>query len=200
MRRVLTFVGRAVATAVIIVGAAALLVGVLVPRLAGATPYTVQSASMAPTYPLGTLVVVRPSDSIALGDVITYQLASGRPEVATHRVVGLGFTHDGEPQYTTRGDANPVSDRSTVSSVQVRGEVWYAVPYLGYVSAAATGEQRQAAAVGVAVLLVVYAGWQVIRARQERQQRTRPEGRDTRPEPSGTEGRRSERPEGVGAA
>ena len=168
MRTVLAFAGRAAAAAVVVAGAAALLAGVVVPRLAGATPYTVLSASMAPAYPAGTLVVVRPAGSVALGDVITYQLASGRPEVTTHRVVGLGFTRDGEPRYTTRGDANPVADRGTVSPVQVRGEVWYAIPYLGRVSALASGEQRQAAAVGVAVLLVAYAGWQVVRARAER--------------------------------
>ena len=177
MRRVLTFAGRALATAVVLLGGAALLAGVLVPRLSGATPYTVLSGSMEPTYAVGTLVVVRPSQDVALGDVITYQLESGRPDVVTHRVVGLGFTHDGEPLYTTRGDANEAADRSPVLPVQVRGELWYAVPYLGYASTLLSGDQRQGVAVGIAVLLVAYAAWQVVAARNEKAQRPARGGR-----------------------
>ncbi len=199
MRRVLTFVSRALAAAVVVAGAVALLAGVVVPRLAGATPYTVLSGSMAPTYPIGTLVVVKPSDSIAMGDVITYQLESGKPDVVTHRVVGLGFSHEGEPRYTTRGDANEVSDRSQVLPVQVRGEVWYAVPYLGYVSTLVNGDQKQAAAVGIAGLLVVYAAWQVVKARKEKKERPRAGGRHA----AGDDGGETQRPgatEEVGAA
>ena len=53
--------------AVAVVGAA-----VLVPRLTGSTPMTVLTGSMAPSYPPGTLVVVRPgpADDIAIGDEI----------------------------------------------------------------------------------------------------------------------------------
>ena len=75
----------------LVVGAslAALVVGVLLPRMAGATPYTVLTGSMTPNLPPGTLVVVRPVDAGTIGtdSVITYQLASGEPEVVTHRVV-----------------------------------------------------------------------------------------------------------------
>jgi signal peptidase len=68
------------------------LVGVVAPLVLGATPYTVLTGSMRPTYPPGTMVVVRPVDveRVAPGDVVTYQLASGRPEVVTHRVVAVG--------------------------------------------------------------------------------------------------------------
>ena len=62
MRAVLTFVGRTLAWLVILGAVAVLLVAVVVPRVAGATPYTVLTGSMAPAYPPGTLVVVRPVD------------------------------------------------------------------------------------------------------------------------------------------
>ena len=54
---------------------------VLVPRLGGATPYTILTGSMTPKMPPGTLVVVkpRPIDKIGIGDVITYQFESGSP-------------------------------------------------------------------------------------------------------------------------
>ncbi len=171
MSSVLTFLGRAAATLVILVGAAALLAGVIVPRLTGATPYTVLSGSMEPRYPVGTLLVVRPSDDVALGDVVTYQLESGKPEVVSHRVVGVGFTRDGEPAYTTQGDANAEPDRAAVRPVQIRGELWYAVPWLGRVSTLASGAQRQGAVTVIAVLLAAYAAWQAIRSAGERIER-----------------------------
>lgn len=109
------------------------LAAVLVPRFAGATPMTVLTGSMAPAYPPGTLVVVRPTpaEEIGSGSVITFQLRSGDPTVVTHRVVGVGYDGTGEKIFTTQGDANDSPDAVPVRGVQVRGEVWYAVPWLG---------------------------------------------------------------------
>ena len=114
--------------AVAVVGAA-----VVVPRLTGSTPMTVLTGSMAPSYPPGTLVVVRPvaAEDIAIGDPITYQLRSGEPTVVTHRVVGIGYDGTGERVFSTQGDANESPDAVPVKPVQVRGEVWYAVPWFG---------------------------------------------------------------------
>lgn len=199
MRRVVVFVERALAAAVVAVAGVALVAAVLVPRLAGATPYTVLTGSMAPAYPAGTLVVVRPSDSIALGDVVTYQLRSGEPEVVTHRVVGVGTSVDGERRYTTKGDANPVADPDLVRDVQVRGEVWYRVPYLGHVSALFTGQQRQWAGTGLAVLLAGYAAWQVVRLRAERRAGSRGAAADDERATSAPEERLDSPPPDAGA-
>ena len=59
-----------------------LTLAVLVPRVGGATPYTILTGSMEPGLPPGTLVVVKPvpADRIAIGSVITYQLDSGTPD------------------------------------------------------------------------------------------------------------------------
>ena len=182
MRRAAAFAGRALATVVVVVAGAALVVGVLVPRLAGATPYAVLTGSMAPAMPVGSLVVVRPSDHVVVGDVITFQLRSGEPEVVTHRVVGLGTTTQGERRYTTQGDANPIPDSARVAPVQVRGVAWYHVPLLGYASQW-LGGPRQWAAIVVAAALLGYALWQVVKARGERRARgerdraERPRGR-----------------------
>lgn len=60
---------------------AILLSTVVVPRLTGSTPFTVLTGSMQPTYPPGTLIVVKPQDAAQLqaGDAITYQIESGSP-------------------------------------------------------------------------------------------------------------------------
>lgn len=152
---------------VILVAAAAVSLAVLVPRLGGATPYTVLTGSMRPGLPPGTLVVVRPVDpaELATGDVITYQLRSGDPEVVTHRIVAQGLDSDGDVLFRTQGDANDVPDEKWVRPVQIQGKLWYSVPYLGYASDLLTGHQRQtgiylvaAGCFGYALLMFAEAG------------------------------------------
>ncbi|MHC2997786.1 hypothetical protein OB08_00170 [Microbacterium sp. HJ5] len=120
------------------------IVVVVVPFVTGSKPYTVLTGSMAPQYPPGTLVVVKPAgiDEINLRDVITYQLESGRPEVVTHRVVAVGAAADGEPLLITRGDANDADDPDPVREVQIVGKLWYSVPYIGWINNVVTGEAR----------------------------------------------------------
>ena len=153
------FAGTVLALMVLLAAAAVLAAAVLVPRLAGATPYTVLTGSMSPAYPVGTMVVVRSVDAgdIGIGSVITYQLASGKPGVATHRVVAIARNPDGRVRFQTRGDANNGPDPKWVRPEQVRGKVWYAVPGLGNLSSFLTGEQRQWGVQAVAVLLIGYA-------------------------------------------
>lgn len=132
---------------------------VLVPRVAGATPYAVLSSSMEPDLPPGTLVVVRPVDptTLGVGSVITYQLESGEAAVVTHRVVSQTIDNDGEPLFRTQGDANNQADEAWVRPAQIKGELWYSVPYLGYANNLLTGQERQWAVYGVAALLLGYA-------------------------------------------
>ena len=156
---VLGWVWRVTTWAVLVAALGALALVVVVPRLGGATAYTVLTGSMAPSMPPGTLVVAKPAapEEIGVGSVITYQLASDQPAVVTHRVVSQGFGDEGEPVFQTRGDANTVPDRAWVRPVQIRGEQWYAVPYLGHVSNVLTGRGRQVGVNVVAVLLLGYA-------------------------------------------
>jgi signal peptidase len=148
-----------VACVVLAVAVLVLAVTVLVPRLAGATPYTVLTSSMEPGMPPGTLVVTRPVDvdDIDVGSVITYQLESGRPTVVTHRVTAIGYDLEGRRLLTTQGDANTVPDATPVRAVQIRGEQWYAVPHLGRLSTVLSGSERQLGVVIVAMALLAYA-------------------------------------------
>lgn len=145
----------------LVVGAslAALVVGVLVPRVAGATPYTVLTSSMTPNLPPGTLVVVRPVDAEEIGTdtVVTYQLRSGEPEVVTHRVVAIRTDLDGQVTFQTQGDANNTPDAAWVRPEQIRGELWYAVPYLGRASTALSPDRRAQLVQVAGGLLLLYA-------------------------------------------
>ncbi|WP_203042831.1 signal peptidase I [Pimelobacter simplex] len=165
-----SWIRQVVAWLVIIGVVAVLAAAVVVPRLAGATPYTVLTGSMRPAHPPGTLVVVRPVDpeDLAVGDIVTYQLESGEETVVTHRIVAIGNQLDGDLVITTRGDANEVVDKEPVKPVQVRGRLWYAVPYLGHVNNALTGRQRQLAVLVVSTGLVGYAAFMFVGAVRDR--------------------------------
>lgn len=122
----------------------AALVLIVVPRVSGSYTYTVLTNSMAPAYSPGTFLVVRPVpfQAVKLGDVITYQIESGRPEVVTHRVVAISSTQEGERTFITKGDNNSLEDGKPVLSVQVRGKLFYAVPHIGFLATTAAQSGR----------------------------------------------------------
>lgn len=171
--RTTTFIGwlgQAAAWAIMLGVAAVLAASVLVPRLIGATPYTILTGSMEPSMPPGTLVVVKPvpAEEIAIGSVITYQLRSGEPTVVTHRVIGVGSNGKGESVFSTQGDANNVPDAVLVRAVQVRGERVYHVPYIGKVTTLITSSQRGIASAVIVTGLFGYAGSMFLAAARER--------------------------------
>jgi signal peptidase len=135
------------------------LAAVVVPRLAGATPYAVLTGSMQPGMPPGTLVVVKPvaPADVEVGDVITFWPREDDPTVVTHRVESLGIDAAGRTTFVTRGDANGAPDPHAVRSYQLVGERWYSVPYLGYLTDLLTGQQRALGILLVAGALLLYA-------------------------------------------
>jgi signal peptidase len=169
-RRLTRWGSQVLAWLVIVVVLGVLAICVLVPRAGGGTPYTVLTSSMEPDFPPGTLVVVRPvaPEEVAVGDVITFQLVSGRPEVATHRVIAITASPEGTPEFVTQGDANPEPDPTTVVPAQVRGELWYAVPRLGRANQLLGDAGRRALTVLVAGGLLAYAAAMVIGSMRDR--------------------------------
>jgi signal peptidase len=149
----------AVTWAVIVIGVGLVATTVLVPRLGGATPYTVLTGSMRPEFPPGTLVVVKPVpiEQIGVGDVITYQLRSGKPDVVTHRVLSIGDNRRYGRVLQLKGDANNTADQAWVIDKQVRGRLWYAVPFVGRFTNVLTGHQREVAVWLIGAALLGYA-------------------------------------------
>ena len=143
----------------LVLGLAAAVIGV--PFATGSVALSVLTGSMTPAYPPGTLVIVRPVEptSIRIGDPITYQIQSGRPELVTHRVVAISSSN-GEPSYTTQGDSNDLADANPVVAGQVMGRVWYSIPYFGYVNTA-VGVNRAWLVPVLAVALFLFAGYSV---------------------------------------
>ncbi|MCR8691515.1 signal peptidase I [Rhodococcus pyridinivorans] len=153
---------------------ALLTVAILVPTLAGAERFTVLTGSMKPTYPPGTLLVVKPVErsELGIGMPITYQLRPGEPAVVTHRIISASQSAQGTRTYITQGDANDVPDEAPVIYEQIRGRVWYSIPYLGYVNNWLTGQNRSWTIGIVATSLFAYAAFLVVSgARDGRRER-----------------------------
>jgi signal peptidase I len=161
-----SILGQTVAWIIAGVLFALILVLVIVPRATGATPYTILTGSMVPTMPPGTVVVTRPEPfaSIRVGDVLTYQIASGQPAVVTHRVIAINVEADGSQTLTMKGDANPSPDLKHVINKQVRGVVWYSVPLVGYFGAVGSADTRSVVARLIGAALIAYALYVLIAA------------------------------------
>ncbi len=118
--------------------------------------YTVQSGSMAPAIPAGSLVLSRPADDYHIGDAITFKAEKDRliknPKyTTTHRVFEVKKTVLGQIEYVTKGDANDVPDSQPVAKDLVLGKTVFSIPLLGYpISFAKTRE-------GLIILIVIPA-------------------------------------------
>lgn len=145
----------------LLTAAAALAALVVVPRVSGAMPYTVLTGSMEPTLSPGSLIVVNPvpPDELRAGDVITFQIESGNPAVNTHRIIQVVYDAQGRQRIQTQGDVNRIPDRDLLVADQVRGRLWYSVPYLGHVNNVLSGDSRQALFVAAIGGLGAYAVW-----------------------------------------
>lgn len=166
--------GVSIGVMLLVLGLGVLVVGV--PAIVGGTPLTILTGSMTPTLPPGTLVVVKPTpvDEIGIGDVLTFQLESGKPTLVTHRVVGRSTdSRSGELRFITQGDANNTPDAAAVMPVQIKGTVWYAVPWLGWANQAVNGDARAFVVPAIAAVLLAYAAWMLGSGVRERRLRRR---------------------------
>src|SRR5262245_19470104 len=93
----------------------------------------VESGSMEPLYPVGSLVVVQPIDpsDVRVGMPLAFVPDDERPLV-THRVVKVLDSSSGL-SFRTQGDANAKVDPHPVPARAVRGQAVWAVPQLGRV-------------------------------------------------------------------
>lgn len=117
-------VGAVVVLAVLLWGA----------KLIGLDVLVVQSGSMEPAYPVGSLVYVQKVDpaELTVGDVITFELGGGVR--GTHRIMEIVQDGD-ELAFVTKGDANEEADISPVRIQNLVGQVKFTIPMLGFLVA-----------------------------------------------------------------
>lgn len=164
-RGLLHYIGLGLSAGLLLLVALVAALVVVIPAASGSTPYTILTTSMEPTYPPGTLIIVKPTDpqAIHVGDVVTYQVKSDEPEVITHRVIQIVHSSDPdvELRFVTQGDNNGSPD-GEIRAVQIRGVLWYAVPWIGYINNLVNGDARAVVIPLVAIALFGYAGWMIV--------------------------------------
>ncbi len=99
--------------------------------LSGRHLFIVGGGSMEPSIPIGSLVVVSPTDAmtISVGDVVTIRADNG--VVVTHRITRVVDLPEGR-FFEMKGDANQSPDASLVPARAIVGAARQYVPYAGY--------------------------------------------------------------------
>ena len=87
----------------------------------------VQTGSMTPEYPIGTVIVIKETEPSELEnkDVITFYTSNPAlgNMIVTHRIMGITDDGDGTFSYITQGDANSIPDEYPAESEKVIGKV-----------------------------------------------------------------------------
>src|SRR3990167_4288057 len=92
----------------------------------------VKSGSMEPSIKTGSIVVIKPSVSYAVGDVVTFGKDTKTDIPTTHRIVSTRAV-EGVLLFTTKGDANEDKDTNEIRQGDINGKVLFDVPYFGYI-------------------------------------------------------------------
>jgi signal peptidase len=87
---------------------------------------------MEPAIHTGSIVVIKPEKSYAVGDVITFGKDTKKDVPTTHRIAEMR-AEEGKYIYRTKGDANKTEDMSEVPENMVIGKVLFSVPVFGFV-------------------------------------------------------------------
>ena len=100
----------------------------VVSMLLGFKVFCIKTASMEPEYPVGALVLVKPTpfSELAGGDVISFNAGGA---IVTHRVTDIDSR---KMLLYTKGDNNNTQDFAPVAYDNVIGRVVFCVKYVGY--------------------------------------------------------------------
>lgn len=195
----LDVVGSALSFVALVLAVLAAAVLIIVPMATGSQTYSVLTNSMRPHLPPGTLLVSKPVSfqDLEVGDVITYQLESGQADVITHRIVTTSADQEGNTLLITQGDNNSLPDDEPVREIQVRGTLFYAVPYAGFLANWLGNQNRGMGAQIAALVLIGYGAWNVVAGIVTRRRKSHPLAVENKPRVVGTapEERDAGRPE-----
>lgn len=123
----------------------------------GHPTFIIRSGSMAPTIPVGAVVMVDPGavSHLQPGDVVTMRLDNGA--LFTHRVTRLAEL-DGAAWIETKGDANAAVDPTLTRVDRVLGRVTTVLPVIGFLMVG-LGTVPGAVTILLAALTLLAAIW-----------------------------------------
>ena len=127
----------------------------------------IETASMAPRFPAGSLAVVEPIDAsdVRAGMTIVFEDPSGRGRLVAHRAVKR-LPGDGSPVWQTKGDANAEPDAYPVHAPAIRGRVRWAIPHLGGIASALYSPLTALVLVGAPLALLAATEVAAVRRRR----------------------------------
>ena len=106
-----------------------------VANLAGFTPLSVVSDSMAPTFQAGDLILIRSCDPASLkeGDIVTFHtIINNEFALNTHRIAEID-DQGGARSYVTKGDNNEIADVHMITDGDIVGKFVTRLPKFGRV-------------------------------------------------------------------
>ena len=104
-----------------------------VANIAGFTPLSVMSESMAPTFRAGDMIVIRKCDTAALkeGDIVTFHtIINQEYGLNTHRILSIQ-EENGIRSFATKGDNNEIADTRMITEGDIVGLFQFRLPGLG---------------------------------------------------------------------
>lgn len=101
-----------------------------IPQCLGYQPYSIQTGSMTPKYPVGSMIYVKAADfeEFQVGDVVTYRTNATTGWIVTHRITQIDKNSQ---SFTTQGDANNTEDGSVQFGLVVGKASGFSIPQLG---------------------------------------------------------------------
>lgn len=137
----------------------------VLPGLFGIHPLIVQSGSMEPTYPQGSMVYIRGADpwKLSEGDTVTFRLEDGETLV-THRITSIDAENE---EIHTKGDANAREDGAATSFEQIVGTPFLCIPCLGSLAGRLSSLAGKAGILVLVVLVCLLSWMDEVLLRQE---------------------------------
>ena len=127
----------------------------------------IETGSMAPRYPAGSLAIVEPVDAAQVrpGMTVVFEDPFLRGRLVAHRIVKR--LPGSSPVWLTKGDANAESDPAPVHAAAIQGRVRWAIPGLGGAASALSGRWVVGLLVGLPLSLLLVSEIAVRRRRRE---------------------------------
>ncbi len=106
-----------------------------VANIAGYSPMSVKTDSMAPTFAAGDLIIIKKVDTATLkeGDIVCFHtIINSEMALNTHRIDSIE-TVNGQRSYVTKGDNNTMADVERVTDSDIVGKYVGKLKWLGHV-------------------------------------------------------------------
>jgi signal peptidase I len=122
-----------------------------VASIAGYTPMTVQSDSMAPEFYQGDMIIIKACDpaELEVGDIVCFHtIIENQYALNTHRIAEIDETN-GYRTYTTKGDNNAVTDQHIIADGDIVGK------YVGKISKLGSFMDFLSSSIGFLLVIVL---------------------------------------------